>query len=283
MAINSNSLTALFRTEDDAQDAVDALIAAGVPQGSIRLLPGNENDGDIRPASGEVHQGFWQSLTDFFMPNEDRYSYAEGLSRGGYLVAVTNLDQSTYGRALDILDREGAVDLEQEEQAWRSTGWSGYEANTAYPEGARADLSTGRSDRIGSEDALPVVEEQLRVGKRDVSHGRVRVRSYVVETPVEEQLDLREENVRVERRPVDRPLAAGDEPFRDRVIEVEERAEEPVVEKTARVVEEVALSKQTNTRHETVSDTVKRTEVEVEDERGIVDRTGTSTGSRSRS
>lgn len=282
MAINSNSLTALFRTEDDAQDAVDALIAEGIPQSSIRLLPGYENDGDIRPASGEVHSGFWQSLADFFMPNEDRYSYAEGLARGGYLVAVSNLDGSAYGRALEILDREGAVDLEQEEEAWRSSGWTGYQAGTTYAAETGAELTDSRTDRRGPEEAIPVVEEQLRVGKRDVSHGHVRVRSYVVETPVEEQLSLREENVRVERRPVDRPLSAGDEPFQDRVIEVEERAEEPVVEKTARVVEEVAISKETNTRQKTVSDTVKRTEVEVEDERGIVDRTGTGTP-RSRS
>ena len=62
---------------------------------------------------------------------------------------------------------------------------------------------------------IPVYEEQLRVGKRDVSHGRVRIRSYVVETPVNEQVRLRSESVQVERKPVDRPIAAGDELFQD--------------------------------------------------------------------
>jgi uncharacterized protein (TIGR02271 family) len=76
---------------------------------------------------------------------------------------------------------------------------------------------------------VPVYEEQLRVGKRDVSHGRVRIRSYVVETPVNEQVRLRSESVQIERKPVDRPVAAGDALFQDRVIEAEERAEEAVV------------------------------------------------------
>jgi len=75
---------------------------------------------------------------------------------------------------------------------------------------------------------VPVYEEQLRVGKRDVSHGRVRIGSYVVETPVNEQVRLHSESVQVERKLVDRPVAAGDALFHDRVIEAEERAEEAV-------------------------------------------------------
>ena len=75
---------------------------------------------------------------------------------------------------------------------------------------------------------VPGYEEQLRVGKRDVSHGRVRIRSYVVETPVNEQVRLHSESVQVERKPVDRSIAAGDALFQDRVIEAEERAEEAV-------------------------------------------------------
>lgn len=272
------NITALFRTEDDAQDAVEALVAEGIPEASIRLLPGYENDGDLKPATGEVHRGFWQSLSDFFMPDQDRYTYAEGLSRGGYLVAVSSLDDSTYSRALEILDREGSIDLEQEEEQWRDTGWTGYDAGSAYSDdtgSAYTGNDLAARDRRTDDEAIPIVEEQLRVGKRDVSHGRVRVRSYVVETPVEEQLNLREENVHIERRPVDRAVSASDTAFQDRVIEVEERAEEPVVEKTARVVEEVSLSKDTTSRERTVSDTVKRTEVEVDDQRDKISRTGT--------
>ena len=90
---------------------------------------------------------------------------------------------------------------------------------------------------------------------------------------MQEQVALREERVSVERRPVDRPIAAGDDAFRERTIEATETAEEAVVAKEARVTEEVVVRKQSEERTQTVSDTVRRTEVEVEDERG---RTGTT-------
>jgi uncharacterized protein (TIGR02271 family) len=122
-----------------------------------------------------------------------------------------------------------------------------------------------------------MAEERLRVSKRDVIFGRVRVRSYVMETPVQEQVTLREERVSVERRPVDRALSDADQVFQERTIEVEERGEEAVVFKEARVTEEVMIRKETEGRTETVSDTVRQTEVEVEDERGNrISGTGTT-------
>ena len=137
--------------------------------------------------------------------------------------------------------------------------------------GTEASLSD-RGDQV-----IPVAQEQLRVGKRDVSHGRVRIRSYVVETPVEEQVTLREERVAVERRPVDRALGDAEQAFQERTIEAEERGEEAVVSKEARVTEEVVVRKETEQRTQTVSDTVRQTEVEVEDERGNrVPGTGTT-------
>ena len=119
-------------------------------------------------------------------------------------------------------------------------------------------------------DTIEVVEENLRVGKREVDQGRVRVRSYVVETPVEEDVVLRGETVHLERKPVDRAVSAG-EAFVDRTIEATETAEEAVVSKEARVTEEISLAKAVDSRTETVRDTVRHTEVEVEDER--LDRT----------
>jgi uncharacterized protein (TIGR02271 family) len=130
---------------------------------------------------------------------------------------------------------------------------------------------------MSGNETIPIVEERLNVGKRVTDHGRVRVRSYAVERPVEEQVNLRQESVQVERRPVDRAPTEGDEAlFAERTIEAVEHSEEAVVSKEARVVEEVGLRKEGGERTETVSDTVRRTEVEVEDERGNVSRTGTT-------
>ncbi len=119
-----------------------------------------------------------------------------------------------------------------------------------------------------SEETVPVYEERLNVGKRDVSHGRIRLRSYVVETPVNEQVSLHNEQVQIDRRPVDRAIGAGEAVFQDRVIEAEERAEEAVVGKTTRVKEEITLRKTADDRTQTINDTVRRTEVEVDDSRG---------------
>lgn len=122
--------------------------------------------------------------------------------------------------------------------------------------------------RTGGEEVIPIVEEQLRIGKRDVERGRVRVRSYIVETPMTEQVTLREEHVDVQRRTVDRPLTDADDAFRERVIDATEHSEEAVVSKEARVKEELVIRKDTGERTETVHDTVRRTEVEVDDTTG---------------
>ena len=258
----NSTITAFFDDRSEADRAVERLVAAGIPRGQIRLVAGDGGSSTTAAQGSTSGGGFWETLSDLFMPDEDRYTYAEGLRRGGYLVSVT-AGAADYDRALDILDDEGTIDIGEREQSWRAEGWTGYAGASGY------------AGRTGDEEVIPVAEEELRVGKRDVSHGRLRVRSYVVETPVSEQVNLREENVTVERRAVDRPLAAGDRLFEDRTIEVEERAEEAVVAKEARVREELVVKKEVGERTETISDTVRHTEVDIEDERGTT-RTGVS-------
>jgi uncharacterized protein (TIGR02271 family) len=256
MQAETRTITALFDNRSDANKAIDDLVKAGIPRDSIRLVAGQKRS---QTSSEKIDEegGFWDTLKELFLPEEDRYSYAEGLRRGGFLITVVAATEDGYERALDILDREGTVDIGKREATWRAEGWGGY---------TEAD-SASRSADLGETEVIPVAEEELRVGKRDVSHGRVRVRSYVVETPVTEQVSLREENVQVERRRVDRPLSADDRMFQDRTVEFEERAEEAVVAKDARVKEEVVIRKEAQERAETISDTVRHTEVEVEDER----------------
>ncbi len=129
------------------------------------------------------------------------------------------------------------------------------------------DGSTGMATQAGTggEETVKLAEERLRVGKREAHAGRVRVRSYVVETPVEEQVQLREERVHVEQRPLDRPATAAEVGlFQDRTIEAEETVEEAVVGKDVRVTGEVVVSKDATERTETIRDTVRRTEVDVD-------------------
>jgi uncharacterized protein (TIGR02271 family) len=271
-------LTAFFDERDDAEEAVSELIEAGVPEASIQLVPGHERDQPSEPARQEP-KGFFEALADFFLPEEDRYAYAEGLSRGGYLVTVSGLSAAMHDRAVDILDDEGAIDFDDRENRWRAEGWKGYEA-AAGSAAATTMAETGRSRRT-DDDVIPVVHEELRVGKRDTNLGRVRVRSYVVEEPVSEEVDLHEERVFVERRPVDRDVTASDAVFQDREIIAEEHVEEPVVAKKARVTEEVALRKEKTSHSENVSDTVRHTEVEIEDERDTSQRRSGTSSDRS--
>jgi uncharacterized protein (TIGR02271 family) len=151
------------------------------------------------------------------------------------------------------------------------------------------DLNTGRTDLNSTDETrkIPIIEENLEVGKREVQRGGVRLRSRIVERPVEESLRLREESVRVERTPVDRAATSADlSNFKETEIEMTETAEVPVVSKESRVVEEVSLGKEVNERTETISDTVRSTEVDVDNlDSGIdTDRTGTgynsNTGNR---
>ncbi len=113
-------------------------------------------------------------------------------------------------------------------------------------------------------ETIKVMEERLRVGKREVAKGAVRVRSYVVERPVEEQVRLHEERIQIERRPVDRAVTDADTAFQERTVEARATSEEAVVSKEARVVEEIGLHKDVSERTETVRDTVRKTEVDVE-------------------
>jgi uncharacterized protein (TIGR02271 family) len=113
--------------------------------------------------------------------------------------------------------------------------------------------------------AIPVVQEELKVGKREVQRGGVRVFSRVVETPVNESVNLREEHVNVERRPVDQPISSADATaFKEQSIELRQKAEEAVVQKSARVVEEVVVGKTATQRQENIKDSVRHTEVQVE-------------------
>jgi hypothetical protein len=109
------------------------------------------------------------------------------------------------------------------------------------------------------------VEENLAVGKRSVGKGGVRVFSRVVEVPVEETVRLREEHAEVQRRVVDRPATEADfAAFKEGSIEVRSTAEEAVVSKSARVVGEVEIGTQVTEREEVVRDTLRKTEVDVE-------------------
>lgn len=286
------TLTAMYDSRAEADRAADALRAMGITDVTVHGQEGAGYDASRRQHPED--RGFFEALGDFFFPEDDRATYAEGLHRGAHLLTARNVAEGHVDAAQAILDREGSVDLDARESEWRSEGWdaSTWHGGAHGVRGTTEDvrMTQGRHDHemdhtagdrplMGAAhdhdhahgDKIDIVEEQVVIGKREVDRGTVRVRSYVRETPVSEEVHLREQNVHVERRAVDRP--ATDAAFQDRTIEARSYGEEAVVEKTARVVEEVALNKTQDTRVERVEDTVRRTEVEIEGEDGTVRRT----------
>ena len=284
------TVIAYFDSRSEAEAARQALLGDGVAASAIKLLPEEGSTSTYTRSSTETSYdrqsdqgGFWASLGDLFLPDEDRYAYAEGMSRGGIALSVTT-DEASYDRVADLLERSGADNIDEREAQWKSAGWSGYSADTTgsattvatsattattsmASTGATGAASMSRDAAVADDGTIQVVEEQLRVGKRMAEGGRVRVRSYVVETPVEAQVELRSSHVTIERRPVDRAATAADLTTGDRTLEARESREEAVIAKEARVVEEIGLRSQEETQTQTVSDTVRKTEVEVVDER----------------
>ena len=262
---------------------------------------------------GAAAGGLTESLTHAGVDEADAHAYAEGVSRGGTLV-TGRADDTMTKKVADILDDHGTVNMDEREAGWRKEGWNGtYTGGTAagaatggvaaaVGNAARnvKDAVTGGTTTTGTgattgynastatrtagrtDEAIPVIQEKLSVGKREENRGRVRIHTHMVETPVQEQVTLSSETVTLDRHAVDRALTGTDSTmFRDRTIEATEHTEVPVVAKEARVVEEIGLRKDATQRTETVSDKVRHTEVEVEDERGQVTRsTGPATTAR---
>ncbi len=133
-------------------------------------------------------------------------------------------------------------------------------SHTAMGAGATAAKAT----TAASGSVIPVVEEELQVGKRKVETGGVKVKTSVTETPVETDVSLHKETVKVQRRAVDRPLTDADAAFREGTIELKETAEQAVVNKRARVIEEIVLSKEGSDTTHKVKDKVRKTNVDVE-------------------
>lgn len=250
--LHNHEVTAFYENRLQAQQAVQRLNEAAIPAADVRIVEGNDPATNAGSRTDE-DKGFFDMLSDFFMPDEERHVYAEGLHRGGYVVSA-RVSAENHERVVKLLDDDYSVDLDQRAEQWRGEGWTGYQ-------------KPSEAQSSGADETIEVAAERLKVGKRDVSHGRVKVRSYVVEDDVSEDVALTSKTVDVERNAVDRVVDNADAAFRERTIEVEETAEEAVVAKEARIVEEIDVSRDVETKSKTVRDTVRHTEVEIEDER----------------
>lgn len=148
-------------------------------------------------------------------------------------------------------------------------GYVDTDVNAGYGETQVTDASFGETrmdDRTYADtdldrDTIEVREEDLNVGTREVDRGAVRVDKRVIEEQESVDVPVTEEEVHVTRRSVDREASGLD--LEESTFEVPLRGEEVVVSKTARVVEEIDIDKTARERTERVTDTVRREEVDI--------------------
>ncbi|GAB3200237.1 stress response protein YsnF [Pontibacter aydingkolensis] len=251
----------------DAQMAAQELERNGIPSNNIDIAVRGAKDktnapNQNRPNPSNPNMGGPTNTTattgttdnkrdnDFFnslFDSRDESSKYYKVAKQGSIVTVHANSKEQATKAAELLDKCGAIDVNERSAQYRSMS------------------SSDKGKWTNSNQSIPVVEEKMQVGKREVETGGVTLKSRIIERPVEEKLRLREEHVHVERRPVNRPANEKDMAgFKEGEITMTEHAEKPIVNKQARVVEEVRLGKEVEQREETVRGTERKTDVEVD-------------------
>ncbi|WP_035566897.1 YsnF/AvaK domain-containing protein [Hymenobacter sp. IS2118] len=279
----SQTVVGLFDSASEAQQAVQNLISAGFIKSNVDVAAqdaqnakrmtgtagstGSNNDpSDFQNTSGTAVEGMADAssratgraedgIGNFFdnlfggSDNDDARAYTSATRSGRSVVTVHAATAQEAERARDLLDDNGAIDVT-----------AGYASGSYGQTGAQ-----GYAADADATQKVNIIEENLQVGKRVEQTGGARLRSRIIEKPVEEHIRLREEHVNVQRRDVNRPATEADfAAFKEGEISVTESAERAVVAKEARVVGEVSIDKQVTEREEVVRDTVRSTDVQVE-------------------
>jgi len=226
----ATTVIGLFEDHDTAQQVRGELVKAGCDQDAVVIF---SDQGGNKLVQELVERGY----------TEDRaQQYAQAVEQGGIVIAAEADDAD---QAVAVMNR---FDLKTPEQLIERAGGQ---------KGGRREEEVERAQSV---------EEEMRVGKEKVAGGK-RLVTNVTEREVEKPVTLREEKVEVERSREDRRLSPeeADQAFEEKTAEVTATSERPVVSKQARVTEEVALRKSVGEREETVSGTVRSSEVKVED------------------
>lgn len=281
----AQTVIGVFADDYDANRAVDALHEDGFTDAQVDFSSRtNAADTNARRERHEKTGGFFHNLfsSDDKYDENTRNNYREAAARGT-VVTVHTKDMTRAEKAADILDRFGALDANDTATKLRSKGVKNDDYDTDLAS-HREDFTYG-NDYSHDDESIKVIKEDVAVGKQTVQTGGVRVRSRIIEKPVNEEIRLREERVVVQRTPVDRKATAADmDNFKEGTVEMKETAERAVVEKNARVVEEVSIGKQASEHVEKVNETVRETEVDVEQMAGTASGStaGTASGDRNR-
>jgi hypothetical protein len=237
--MQNHTLIAAYATRAEAESVRNRLIESGISDDDIRLSDDTSADAEGPAERTEGGRSFWDWLFGADVSETDRAWYHSNLREGRTAVSVRLSDASRRPLIEGILEEYNPISIGGE----------------AMPSSAAPSSET--------EERIPVVKEELEIGKRQTEQ-RYRIRAYTVERPVEEDVTLRDERVVIERRPISNEGVADDQALKPREVEIIERHEEPVVAKKAQATEEVVVRKEVQDHTETVRDKVRETKVEVE-------------------
>ena len=233
----TTSIIGLFESPEFAENVLSELARIGCKKDAMEILQGTSTD--------EVSDRLFEAGYE----DDKARRYADALQKGGALV-VAETDDDKADDALDMMRRLGALS----------------------PEALIERIGARKAEREEAEreteevESAQVIEEELEIGKAQTTSGK-RLKVSVSEHEVQEKVTLLEESVEAERKRVNRALKPEEveKAFQERTIEMTETREKAVVSKQAHVVEEVVLTKRSGEREVTVSGTVRRQEVTVED------------------
>ena len=200
---SGDRIVAVFENTERAATAREALIGDGIDNARMELID-RRSDLDN-----------WAAMKQHALPDEDTHLFAESLGRG-HAILVIRAASGEHDRIMRVLSRFNPIDIEEHAQQWRTAGWSGVHpgkaawdvhrqnvasrstaattaaataAPTAATTAARTAPATSATAARGAtevqEEVIPVYEEELKVGKRVIEQGRVRVHAYTVERPVQ--------------------------------------------------------------------------------------------------
>jgi uncharacterized protein (TIGR02271 family) len=247
----------LFDHADEAKRAYTALVADGYAKADLDIL--TNDDKNDAPKLDKMRS---------WVPQPDLDIYLTGVHEGGTIITA-NVGDSAVERAASILgsfhmvniaDRAGA--LAKKALAPRATVAA---AASAVGTAASPPKEVALTDAARNDNVLEVIEEDLVVGKEQVERGRMRIYNVVTEREVAQSVTLKDETVRVQRRPINRSVEIDHDLFKPRSFEMVEMDEIAQVKKTARVVEEVTLGKEVTDKIQTIKETLRRQDVQVEE------------------
>lgn len=263
-----------FKQLSQAQVAKEKLIAEGISESHIDIISGER----LRVEDKEIrHPSFWQRLFGNEVDDDYATEYDRAVREGGVLLTA-RVPKDDADRIETLLDQYAAdySTLGNTHTTAYNSEVLGETPNVTGPAPTPAaethftgtSTGAGLNDTILPEDAgresLKLAEEQINIGKRQVSDGIVRLRRYTVEEDVSEDISLYEQHAERFRTAVDEPAYLGDVDWSEKTIGVEESHEVPTINKTAHIREEVGLRTAGTERVETVKDTVRRQEADVE-------------------